>query len=111
MLVLCSNTSLTARSRSSGGYLPGRVMAPTSHESEPPGIPGRFTEKVQLEYQRPALSAATYGHHGKFRGCRQSQENVPLACPPCHSRAISEGQSRYRADNHGHSLGTHDLAA
>jgi hypothetical protein len=42
----CSNTSLTARSRSSGGYLPGRVMAPTSHESEPPGIPGRFSAMV-----------------------------------------------------------------
>src|SRR5215216_1852163 len=38
----CSSTSRTARSRSSWGYLPGRVMAPTSHESEPPGIPGRF---------------------------------------------------------------------
>jgi hypothetical protein len=32
----CSNTILTARSRSSCGYLLGRVMAPTSHESEPP---------------------------------------------------------------------------
>jgi hypothetical protein len=33
-----------ARSRSSSGYLPGRVMAPTSHESEPPGIPERFRQ-------------------------------------------------------------------
>jgi uncharacterized protein with GYD domain len=32
----------TARSRNSWGYLPCLVMAPTSHESEPPGIPGRF---------------------------------------------------------------------
>src|SRR5919197_1461901 len=38
----CSNTRRTARSRSSCGYLPCLVMAPTSHESEPPGIPGRF---------------------------------------------------------------------
>jgi len=38
----CSNTILTARSRSSCGYLPGRVMAPTSHESEPPRNAGRF---------------------------------------------------------------------
>ena len=30
------------RSRNSWGYLPGRVIAPTSHESEPPRIPGRF---------------------------------------------------------------------
>ena len=32
----CSNTILTARSRTSFGYLLRRVMAPTSHESEPP---------------------------------------------------------------------------
>jgi hypothetical protein len=38
----CSNTMRTARSRSSWGYLPGLDMAPTSHQSEPPGIPGRF---------------------------------------------------------------------
>jgi hypothetical protein len=38
----CSSTSRTARSRSAGGYLPGLVMAPTSHESEPPQIPRRF---------------------------------------------------------------------
>jgi hypothetical protein len=36
------NTSRTARSRSSCGYLPGRVMAPTPHESETPGTPGQF---------------------------------------------------------------------
>jgi hypothetical protein len=29
---------------------------------------------------------------------------------PCHSRAISEGQSRYRADNHGHCYPTAELA-
>jgi hypothetical protein len=28
--------------------------------------------------------------------------DVPAACPPCLSCAISQGQSRYRADNHGH---------
>ena len=38
----CSNTMRTARSRNSRGYLPCLVMAPTSHESKPPGIPVRF---------------------------------------------------------------------
>jgi len=32
----------------------------------------------------------------QLRGCRQKQTNVPLAYPPCHSRAISEGQSRHQ---------------
>src|SRR4029453_7827250 len=41
-----SNTSLTARSRNSRGYLPGRVIAPTSQQSNPPGYPGRFRGEV-----------------------------------------------------------------
>jgi len=42
----CSNTIRTARSRTSCGYLLRRVMAPTSHESEPPRNPGRFNEHL-----------------------------------------------------------------
>jgi hypothetical protein len=38
----CSNTIRTARSPSSCGYLPCLVMAPTSHESEPPRTPRQF---------------------------------------------------------------------
>src|ERR671910_3351782 len=58
----CSNTSLTARSRSSGGYLPGRVMAPTSHESEPPKIPGRFKGTIPPFAPRIWLNTAFYLH-------------------------------------------------
>jgi hypothetical protein len=39
----CSNTSLTARSRTSGGYLLRLPMAPSSQGLESPGNPGRFT--------------------------------------------------------------------
>jgi hypothetical protein len=35
----------------------------------------------------------------------------PSACPPCHSCAISQGQSRYRAGNHGHFHLTVELVA
>jgi hypothetical protein len=38
----CSNTSRTARSRISGGYLRGFGMAPSSQHQEPPPNPGRF---------------------------------------------------------------------
>src|SRR5919198_3033757 len=44
----CSNTMRTARSRTSWGYLLRRVMAPTSHELEPPRNPERFTEPRYL---------------------------------------------------------------
>src|SRR5208337_1951366 len=40
----CSNTSRTARSRTSGGYLLGLPMAPSSQHWEPPEKPGRFTQ-------------------------------------------------------------------
>ena len=39
----CSNTMRTARSRISAGYLPRRVVAPSSQRLEPPTFPGRFT--------------------------------------------------------------------
>jgi hypothetical protein len=38
------------------------------------------------------------------------KQDVLVACPPCHSRATSEGQSRYRTDNHGHYHLTTELA-
>jgi hypothetical protein len=41
-----SNTILPAHAPSSWGYLPGPVMAPTAHQSQPPRIPGRFTRCV-----------------------------------------------------------------
>ena len=39
----CSSTMRTARSRISAGYLPGRVIAPSSQRVEPPTFPGRFS--------------------------------------------------------------------
>jgi hypothetical protein len=65
----------TARSRSSCGYLPCLVMAPTSHESEPPGIPGRFTAlytvlpaELELHPQTPRMRHTdhVFGVHGKL---------------------------------------------
>ena len=43
MLALVLEHQPDGRSRNSWGYLPGRVIAPTSHESEPPQIPGRLS--------------------------------------------------------------------
>ena len=39
----CSSTRRTARSRISIGYLPGLVIAPSSHSLESPLFPGRFS--------------------------------------------------------------------
>src|SRR6266545_2752911 len=60
----CSNTMRTARSRSSCGYLPCLVMAPTSHESEPPEIPGRF----RLPWRTRSSAPTTYFWHPHGRG-------------------------------------------
>jgi hypothetical protein len=49
-------------------------------------------------------------HSAKLRRCRQNQKNVPFACSPCHLRATSEGQSRYRAGNLGHCHPTAEVA-
>jgi len=62
-----------------------------------------------MEYLRVDLSATAYGHTVRSVVAGRA-ENVPLACPPCHPHAISEGQSRYRADNHGHCHPTAELA-
>jgi hypothetical protein len=53
------NTSRTARSRSSCGYLPGRVMAPTPHESENPGTPGQFTRVRARDLPETRLRVAS----------------------------------------------------
>src|SRR5438309_8022125 len=42
----CSWTIRTARSRSSAGYLGDRAIAPSSQGMEPPGNPGRFTDRA-----------------------------------------------------------------
>ena len=46
--LVCSYTSRTARSRTSGEYLLRFGMTPSSHEMEPPGIPGRFMQLREL---------------------------------------------------------------
>jgi hypothetical protein len=57
---------------------------------------------------------------GDFPALRRNQPSsvltaesidVPSACLPCHSCAISQGQSRYRADNHGHCHVADDFVA
>ena len=54
-------------------------------------------------------AAAAYDYTVSSVVAARGQKKVPLVCPPCHSRAIPERQSRYRADNHGHCHPTTDL--
>jgi hypothetical protein len=70
---------------------------------------------VELEPAPPRTSRVVLAGRAptrpKHRSRRSATDNNSRSvCPPCHSRAISEGQSRYRAGNHGHCHPTAELA-
>jgi hypothetical protein len=52
---------------------------------------------------------ASGGLPGTIFACRQREGVRRSFWPPCHRRATSNGQSRYPADNHGHSGAAHEL--
>ncbi|MDP9222715.1 MAG: sigma-70 family RNA polymerase sigma factor, partial [Actinomycetota bacterium] len=95
----CSNTSRTARSRTSLGYLRDVDMAPPSQTLEPPAFPGRFKDVVQdaflrvsgrLAHLRDPAAFGAYLHRTVVRLCalhfrrrRREKEflrrNLPIA--------------------------------
>src|SRR5206468_3534342 len=68
----CSNTIRTARSRTSWGYLLRRVMAPTSHESEPPRNPERFSPVHRGGWLEPSTGRDRHLSRGVHDGHRAS---------------------------------------
>jgi hypothetical protein len=102
----------------------GSRRTATSARPSSPGCPpgtGRLTGRPTQPWpstpaEQVRLEVLESGHLGglpmaiEFRGCRQKPQNVPLACPPCHSHARSEGRSRCRAGSHGHCHPTGELA-
>ena len=57
----------TARSRTSVGYLPCRVMTPPSQELESPEYPGRFTEGIETNSIESLSSLHAVEHFGLGR--------------------------------------------
>src|SRR5690606_27968722 len=58
----CSNTSRTARSRTSGEYFFACLMTPISQELEPPANPGRFTATGSHGYSLDQADCAARHH-------------------------------------------------
>src|SRR5690606_17146554 len=63
----CSNTSRTARSRTSGEYFFACLMTPISQELESPANPGRFSRRLvapglDFRIRRSCAVAGVWGH-------------------------------------------------